>query len=64
MTLEMIDREIGFAKTDRQTFRNGRANHERASQTRPARRGEGVDCAMSIFASRMARSSNRGACTR
>src|SRR6266404_1806657 len=33
MTFEVIDREIRFAETDRETFRDRRADHERARQT-------------------------------
>ena len=43
MAFEMIDREVGFAETDRETFGDGRADHERTGQARSGGRGECID---------------------
>ena len=42
MAFEMVDREIWLFETDREAFRDRRANHKRARQTRAARRGKRV----------------------
>ena len=43
MSLEMVDGEIRFTETNRQTFGDGRSNHERNGQAGSARRREGID---------------------
>ena len=40
---EMIDREIRFPKSERETFGSGRSDHQRRRETRPRRRGERID---------------------
>ena len=45
MAFEMIDREIRFPETERETLGERRADHERTGQTRSARGREGVDFA-------------------
>ena len=42
MSFEMIDGEVRFAKTDRQSFGNRCADHERARQTGSAGRGKRI----------------------
>ena len=45
MTFEMIDREIRFAETERETLGERGADHQRTGQPGPACGGEGVDFA-------------------
>ncbi len=42
MTFEMIDREVWFALSERQPFRERRADHERTGETWAAGRGEDI----------------------
>src|SRR2546425_9193544 len=43
MTLEMVDREVRFAKADGETFRNGGADHQRTGEAGSAGCGKRVD---------------------
>ena len=42
MAFEMIDGEIGLPESQRESLGDGRADHERAGQTRPAGRRKRV----------------------
>jgi hypothetical protein len=43
MALEMVDREIRFAKADRQALGDGRTNHERTRESGAAGRRKSID---------------------
>ena len=61
MTFEMIDRQVRFAKTNCETFRDGRTDHERTRQAGAAGGGERIHFDNRVLAALAARSSSRGA---
>ena len=49
MAFEMIDREVRFAETERQTFRDRSANHQANSPGRDRGRGKCIDLRQARF---------------